>query len=251
MNNIQMKRRGVNAIWVLPLALLVGCATQTSLTPNSNLNASNYDANLQLEQRLELQRALPFYDRDIDLYNQGLQAYDIGDYQDAYAIWEGLAEEGNAIAQFNIAHMHEVGEGVEKNAVEALKWYQRAAGQGYAEAQNNLGILYSNGIGAPRDQKQSAYWTEMAANQGLPNAQFQMGVKHNTGRGVDKDDRKAFEWFLKSASSGFPAAQTITAEYYLSGKGVQQDINLALYWFQQAAEQDFPQAQYSLGVLYQ
>ena len=180
-------RRGVNAVWVLPLTLLVGCATQTSVTPDITQVAFTPDADKQIEQRYELRRALPFYDRDIDVYNQGLQAYDIGEYQDAYTVWLPLAKEGNAIAQFNIAHMHEVGEGVEKNTVKALQWYQRAAVQGYAEAQNNLGILFSSGIGTPIDLKQSAHWTEMAALQGLPNAQFQMGVKYNTGRGVQKD----------------------------------------------------------------
>ena len=76
LKSIQKKRQGVNAVWVLPLALLVGCATQTSVTPDSESVAFNSDANSQIEQRQEFTRVLPFYDRDIDIYNQGLHAYD-------------------------------------------------------------------------------------------------------------------------------------------------------------------------------
>jgi TPR repeat protein len=34
---------------------------------------------------------------------------------------------------------------VEKNNVEAVKWFRQAAAKGSAEAQNNLGVMYTQG----------------------------------------------------------------------------------------------------------
>jgi len=49
------------------------------------------------------------------------------------------AEQGHAIAQFNLGVMYDKGEGVEKDYDEAFKWYRKAAEQGDADAQYNLG----------------------------------------------------------------------------------------------------------------
>jgi TPR repeat protein len=47
--------------------------------------------------------------------------------------------------------MYANGEGVPKDAVEAVKWWHLAAEQGDAGAQANLGFMYENGQGVPED----------------------------------------------------------------------------------------------------
>ena len=42
--------------------------------------------------------------------------------------------------------MDRFGEGVPVNATEAVKWYRRAAEQGTALAQYNLGLMYQRGL---------------------------------------------------------------------------------------------------------
>ena len=49
------------------------------------------------------------------------------------------AEAGNANAQSNLGRIYEAGDGVPKDAVKAVEWYQKAAVQGNAVAQSNLG----------------------------------------------------------------------------------------------------------------
>ena len=47
--------------------------------------------------------------------------------------------------------MYNKGIGVPENNVEALGWYHKAAEQGIAIAQFNLGIMYDKGIGVPEN----------------------------------------------------------------------------------------------------
>ena len=57
------------------------------------------------------------------------------------------AEKGDAIAQYNLGVCYANGQGVAKDAVEAVKWYRKAAEQNFAEAQCNLGVCYYAGEG--------------------------------------------------------------------------------------------------------
>lgn len=43
------------------------------------------------------------------------------------------------MAQYNLGVCYDRGNGVTKNAEEAVKWYRKAAEQGYAKAQDSLG----------------------------------------------------------------------------------------------------------------
>jgi TPR repeat protein len=47
--------------------------------------------------------------------------------------------------------MYDNGDGVPKNAVEAVRWYRLAADQGVAQAQYNLGLMYGLGQGVPKN----------------------------------------------------------------------------------------------------
>lgn len=62
--------------------------------------------------------------------------------------------------------MYGNGNGVLKNYNEAVKWYQKAAEQGNAMAQYNLGVMYANGMGVEGELKIAVEWYRKAANQG-------------------------------------------------------------------------------------
>jgi TPR repeat protein len=55
------------------------------------------------------------------------------------------ANKGNRSAQFNVGIMYFLGEGCEKNIVEAAKWFGQAAEQGHAAAQFNVGLMFDSG----------------------------------------------------------------------------------------------------------
>ncbi|TKS60033.1 MAG: hypothetical protein EWM72_01718 [Nitrospira sp.] len=81
----------------------------------------------------------------------GNEAYDRGDYATALYEWRTLAEKGDARAQFYLGMLHDFGQGVPRDYVQARQWYGKAAAQGYAKAQYMLGWLYVHGKGVPQD----------------------------------------------------------------------------------------------------
>jgi peptidoglycan hydrolase-like protein with peptidoglycan-binding domain len=64
----------------------------------------------------------------------GVQAYQAGDYPTAFREWWAAAEGGDIRAQVRLAGLYEKGLGVERNGVEALRWYDLAVAAGDAEA---------------------------------------------------------------------------------------------------------------------
>lgn len=60
----------------------------------------------------------------------GLDAYEAGDYATALKEFKPLAEQGDAVAQYNLGKMYRKGHGVSKDGKKAAKWYRKAAEQG-------------------------------------------------------------------------------------------------------------------------
>ena len=82
-----------------------------------------------------------------DEFREGLRAFQLGENEKAAAIFRQLAAGQNRDAQFMLGVLHEGGYGVDKNLVEAVSWYLKAAEAGLASAQYNLGIFYQFGQG--------------------------------------------------------------------------------------------------------
>jgi TPR repeat protein len=65
--------------------------------------------------------------------------------------------------------MYSAGMGVPVNNAEAVKWYHLAADQGNAIAQFNLGVMYANGEGVPSNSVIAYAWLNIAAASGDKN----------------------------------------------------------------------------------
>lgn len=96
-------------------------------------------------------------------FTAGLQAYDGGDYGQALAEWQALAQVGDPDAQTALAGLFIQGLGVARDPAMAVHWYRRAALQGAVMAQLNLGDLYARGLGVERDLVRAYAWLELAA----------------------------------------------------------------------------------------
>ena len=57
----------------------------------------------------------------------GKLAYDNNDYIKAFKIYEELASNGNANAQYALGMMHQKGDGVIQDYKNAVYWYEKAA----------------------------------------------------------------------------------------------------------------------------
>jgi ATP-dependent protease ClpP protease subunit len=91
-------------------------------------------------------------------FEEGLTAYDQGQFDTAFRLWLPLAEQGHAAAQFNVAVMYENGSGIAQDSAEAARWYLAAAKQGDAEAQYKVGMLYETGTGVTKDLAEARKW---------------------------------------------------------------------------------------------
>ena len=89
---------------------------------------------------------------------------------------EARAEQGTAEAQADLGARYLLGDGVPRDADEALLWYRLAAEQDYAPAQATLGDLYLNGEATPQDNAEAARWYRRAAEQGHAGGQYGLGV---------------------------------------------------------------------------
>lgn len=76
------------------------------------------------------------------------------------------AENGDALAQYNLGVLYDTGDGVPQDHNEAAKWYSKAAEQGLAVAQHNLALMYSKGEGVPLNYVLAYKWCNLAASQG-------------------------------------------------------------------------------------
>ena len=115
---------------------------------------------------------------------EGLDAYQSGNYSLALKHLEKAAEQGDASVQFLLGVMYVNGEGVRQDQKAAVKWYRKASEQGNDSAQFNLGNMYAEGRGVRQDDKAAVKWYRKAAWQGLAVAQLNLGLMYADGRGV-------------------------------------------------------------------
>src|SRR6516165_10540642 len=92
-----------------------------------------------------------------------LGAAEKGDYSTAHWLLRPLAEQGNAVAQYNLGFMYANGHGVSQAYAEAAKWYLLSAEQGYTWAQFYLGFFLANGQGVPKNLVLAHMWLSLAA----------------------------------------------------------------------------------------
>ena len=117
------------------------------------------------------------------------------------------AEKGDAVAQYNLGIRYADGQGVEKDDVEAVKWYRKAAEQNVASAQSNLGFSYENGQGVEKDYAEAVKWYRKAAEQNFAEAQTNLGFGYASGQGVEKDYAEAYAWYNIASKTSADAAK--------------------------------------------
>jgi len=71
-------------------------------------------------------------------WEDGMAAYNRGDYVPAMTVFRAMAQQGNAKAQHVLGVMYHRGQGVKRNPVRAFVWFSRAAASGDAAAKSDL-----------------------------------------------------------------------------------------------------------------
>lgn len=194
------------------------------------------------------------FTKSISITNQPLH------YQKALAWLMKAAEKQEPNAKYLIGEMYAKGTGVEKNEVEAVKWWEEAASQNIIAAQGSLSFALMNGKGCEKNPKKAFDLIYKAATSTpqcegekyfINGAQFFLATYYYEGWGVEKDLSKSFDWAKKSAESGTAAAQNMLGNLYNDGQGTQKNVDKAIEWYKKAASQKFPKAEYQLGYFYE
>lgn len=92
---------------------------------------------------------------------QAARLHKAGDTALAVAIWKAWAGRGNIDAYYNLAIIHQHGDGVPLDYSEAMRWYRLAADQGDKVAQLQVGLMYQTGQGVAADADEAHRWFTM------------------------------------------------------------------------------------------
>ncbi len=111
------------------------------------------------------------FDRDAE-FELGVAAFRAEDFEAAWFRFWGLARSGDAESQFNLGQLYRLGRGIQRDMVQARRWYERAAERGYAPAQFQLGVMWERGDGVPVDRLEARNWYARAAMVGFEPARL-------------------------------------------------------------------------------
>ena len=103
-------------------------------------------------------------------YEQGLAAFNKGQYTQAFQLITASAERGDVRSGFILSTMYRRGIGVEADEYKGFDWCKKAAEEGHLEAQFQLGLMYLEGEGISEDETQAQNWLWSAADRGYPQA---------------------------------------------------------------------------------
>jgi TPR repeat protein len=180
--------------------------------------------------------------------NAGIADTNTPDFkQMTFAEVKAVADKGNPAAQFELGERFHLGNGVPKDSLEAVKWWQKSAAQKFPMAELNLGLAYGNGNGVPKNEQEGVGLCRAAADSGLARAQETMGMLYFLGAGVPKDYSQTFHWFKAAADQGWTPSQYYLALCFRDGKGTQTNLAEAITWFQRAGNSGLANAQVALG----
>lgn len=106
------------------------------------------------------------------------------------------AEAGNALAQVGLGHLYLEGKGVPQDAVEAAKWFLKAAEQGDGDAQLSLGYIYFEGLGVSRDNVLAYKWFSLAeiSDNDLATEGRRAAVEQMTPDQIAEAEKLIMEW---------------------------------------------------------
>ena len=132
-------------------------------------------------------------------FDEGVAAYERGDYATALKEIHPLAEQGITEALFILGLMYSMGEGVPHDYVEAMRWYRLAAEQGHAIAQFNLADMYKYGKGGTQDYVQAYMWWSVAGADGFEEANIHRDIVSEwmTPADISKAQALARDWMEK------------------------------------------------------
>ncbi|MDL2284795.1 sel1 repeat family protein [Oxalobacter sp. OttesenSCG-928-P03] len=145
------------------------------------------------------------------------------------------ADKGHVMAAFNRGGMLEAGTGVEKNWIEASRWYVYSAGAGNANAIRRLEIMDSECARFPERPHCNGYSSRDAAALGDAASLYRIGLAYKDGDGIGQSYFKSLMWFRYAAGMGHAGAQYELGDIYENALGVGRSVAQAKFWYTKSA----------------
>jgi TPR repeat protein/uncharacterized caspase-like protein len=161
----------------------------------------------------------------------------------AYDLLYKAAQQGNAMAQYNLGWLCYDGP---KGVAKAAEWCKKAAAQGLLDALRTMGGFYRMGIGVEKDLNESIRTYRLAAKQGDSLSMYRLAELYANEPGM-QDETEATKWYQLAAEKGDVDAQFKLGVRYEHGQGISQDRSAARNWYKRAAEQGHSLARATLN----
>lgn len=154
-----------------------------------------------------------------------------GDVVGAMPLLRKAADAGHAPAQVLLAQILDQAEFDR----EAIDYFRKAAAQGDADGEFGLGTMYAGGEGVARDAQEALRWYRLAAGRGHERAILVLALAHLRGDlGLTdrrRDDAQARQWIRAAAEKGDAQAMQGLAAALRSGDfGFVADSGQAAEW---------------------
>lgn len=182
-------------------------------------------------------------------------------YSTAYDWWKRSALKKNVRAIANLGLCYQLGRGVEKDSIDAMRLYKKSIKEGNtqllkqrtetADKQSFDAMLvascYEDGTGVKKDMAKAASYYEKAAEKGSVDGMRLAGLNYlNT-----KQNGKAFKMFKNGCAKNDLSSTFWYGKMLLGGMGVAADKKQATIELLKAAEQGMAAAQNEIGQLYE
>ncbi len=186
------------------------------------------------------------------IYNNGVSAYENGDYENAVKFYQIAAECGHVAAQCNLGYCYQTGQGCEQDIKKAVRYYRMAAEQGSGVAELNLAVCYLRGEGGlSYSYKKANEYLRAAEGHGITRAteilaenkarrkkklaqRVYAASSAILARGGEEDTVQAMQYRRIAAELGNARAMSALGCHYEFGYGVAMNDATAAAWYAKA-----------------
>ncbi|MBO5613369.1 MAG: SEL1-like repeat protein [Prevotella sp.] len=183
-------------------------------------------------------------------------------YDEALKWWAKSAKQENTDAIANMAMCYQLGRGIKRDSIMAVKLYKASVQKGnkfiipqHESIANKTGDTFSsrmlyefymNGIGVKQDKAKAIHYLEKVAKKGDTDSQFRLALYYLNNKQADV----AAEWFKKASDGGVVGASYYYGLLLHEGVGIKQDKAKGIILMEQAAKKGFAASYYQLGKIY-
>lgn len=152
-------------------------------------------------------------------------------------------------AMLKLADLYRDGEFVEKDDVRANEGYRRAADLGNNLAALRYAIAAWDAMGMEKNAVEALKYAEQAEQGSYLVAFYLLGLIYDHGGdGVSVDDERAVAYYLKGAEYDHAASAFNLAFMYKQGEGTEQSLEQAIFWMRRADELGYERAEEQLKL---